>query len=129
MGLSELLGAVGHTAHEEPVGSGLRSLVRPEAATVAQPPAIRMNLVQAMNALQRGEIERPPDGDLNGMVVDTELPLLPAPAPEPDWRDDPIYVEAKERAEIDHVEMRRRIAERKGWSLEQTQEWMEAQYA
>jgi hypothetical protein len=76
---------IGLEAHNEEPPWGLGSLVSPALATVAQPSAARMNLVQAMNALQRGEIARPTDdGDLAGMVVDAELlPLKPAPTPKP----------------------------------------------
>jgi hypothetical protein len=41
-----------------------------------------MSLVEAMNALERGEIERPPEGAL-GALMDpfAELPVRPAPPP------------------------------------------------
>jgi hypothetical protein len=82
MSLQDLV--AGHNATHEPVGSGLNSLVRPEAATVAQPQATRrMTLPAYMNALKAGLIARPADGDLNGMVIDAELPLKPPPAPKP----------------------------------------------
>jgi hypothetical protein len=88
-----------------------------------------MTLPAAMNALQRGEIARPADGDLNGMVIDAELPPKPAPAPTPDWRDDPIFVEARQQAAINHAEMRMRIAAKRGISVEAAQAWMEAESA
>jgi hypothetical protein len=128
--LRDLLATSSHgpAPHEAPAGSsGLSSLVRPAVATVAQPPAVHMNLVQAMRALERGEIARPADGDLNGMVLDVELPFKPAPAPAPDWRDDPVFVEARQRAAVNHVEMRHRIAAKKGISIEAAQVWMETQ--
>jgi hypothetical protein len=84
-----------------------------------------MSLPAAMNALRRGEIERPrDDSSLGGMAVDAELPPAPAPTPEPDWRDDPVFVEARQRAAENHVEMRHRIAARRGISLEAAEQWM-----
>jgi hypothetical protein len=123
MSLRELV--IGHSPeHKEPAApSGLGSMVRQEVATVAQPPA-RMNLPQAMRALQAGTIPRPADGDLNGMVIDAELPPKPAPAPASDWRDDPTFVEARQRAAVNHAEMQHRIAARKGISLEAAEQWM-----
>jgi hypothetical protein len=86
-----------------------------------------MNLVQAMNALERGEIARPADGDLNGMMADAELPLKPAPPPAPDWRNEDWVVEARQRAAVNHVEMRHRIAAKKGISIEAAEQWMTEQ--
>src|SRR6516164_8665783 len=120
----------GYETHEVAESSGLRSLVQPAVAAVYQPTAAtRMSLPAAMNALQRGEIARPADGDLNGMVIDAELPPKPAPAPTPDWRDDPIFVEARQQAAINHAEMRMRIAAKRGISVEAAQAWMEAESA
>jgi hypothetical protein len=127
MSLSDLLAGSHSPAHEAagPLSS-LSSLVARPVATVAQPPA-RMNLPQAMNALKRGEIARPPDGDLPGMVIDAELPLKPAA---PDWRNEDWVVEARQRAAVNHIEMRHRIAARKGISIEAAEQWMmEAQNA
>jgi hypothetical protein len=84
-----------------------------------------MNLVQALNAVRRREIEQPRDDDgLAGMALDAELPPKPAPAPEPDWRNDPIFVEARQRAAVNHVEMRHRIAAKRGISIEAAEQWM-----
>jgi hypothetical protein len=79
MSLQDLV--AGHRATHEPVGSGLTGLLRPAVAAVPPAAATRMSLPAAMRALEAGLIARPPDGDLNGMVIDTELPLKPASAP------------------------------------------------
>src|SRR6516162_1971955 len=92
---------IGHSqAHEAAESlSSLGSLVARPAATAIERPA-RMNLVQALRARDRGEIVEPTGDDgLGGMVMaDTELPPKPTPPPEPDWRDDPIFVEARQQA-------------------------------
>ena len=132
MSLSDLLAGSHSPAHEEPVGSsGLGSLVRPAVTTVVQPPAARMNLVQALNALRRGEIERPRDDDgLSGMVME-ELPLKkPAPAERTvDWSKwkkemEEIKAEIAVQSAIDHAEMRHRIAARRGTSIDAAEQWM-----
>jgi hypothetical protein len=125
MRLSELV--IDHSPdHEAPAGSGLNSLVRPEAATVAQP-ATRMTLPAYMNALKRGEIARPADGDLAGMVVDMELPPKPVDRPVDKWKTELEKIKAEIAVEsaIDHAELRHRIAAKKGISIEAAQEWME----
>jgi len=126
MSLSDLLG-VGHSPDtHEAAGSlsSLGSLMARPVTTVAPAPA-RMNLVQALRARDRGEIVEPTGGDgLGSMVVDAELPLKPAPAPEPDWRNEDWVVEARQRAAVNHVEMRHRVAAKKGISLEAAEEWM-----
>jgi hypothetical protein len=78
-----------------------------------------------MNMLARGEIVAPTDdGDLAGMVIDAELPPEPVPALAPDWRNDPVFVEARQRAAENHVEMRHRIAAKRGISLDAAEQWM-----
>jgi hypothetical protein len=61
--------------------------------------------VEAMNALERGEVELPPDGALGELMDATELPLRPAPKPQRLAEQDIIDEQRKQDA-IDRDEMR-----------------------
>jgi hypothetical protein len=104
MSLQDLVAS--HRATHEPVGSGLHSLVRPEVAAVVEPPAKRMNLVQALNARDRGEIVQPTGGDGLGSMVamDAELPPSRPPPPRRSTVLDEIHAEAVANAEMVRVE-------------------------
>jgi hypothetical protein len=75
----------------------------------------RMSLVQAMHALQRGEVERPMDSHLGGLAESDELPLKRPPAPRPlpyqTELDEQRLQDATDRAEM--IERARIRMERK----------------
>jgi hypothetical protein len=126
MGLSDLL--AGHAADEAPVGSShLHGLVRPVPTAAVEPETKRLSLPAALNRRARGEISVEPAGSDEGlsslMVNAAPLP----PAPKPDWRDDPIFVEQRAQNAIDRAEMKHRIAAKRGISLEAAEQWMEQQ--
>jgi hypothetical protein len=78
----------------------------------------RMSLVQAMHALQRGEIERPMDSHLGGITESDELPLKrpppTAPKPSPYQAELDAQRQQDKQDELDMVERARiRMKERK----------------
>lgn len=90
----------GHVASAEPSGSDLSSLV---AGAAAKP----MSLPQALNALRRGEFERPIDGAI-GEVLAPDMPAQPAPSPQPLSYEAELD-EARIDARVDRDAMRDRI--------------------
>jgi hypothetical protein len=70
-----------------------------------------MSLPQAMRALQRGEIPRPPDHQL--LVAAHDLPPMPTPAPKPDPLGDILFEQAVSDA-ADWKEMRNVLEAKRG---------------
>jgi hypothetical protein len=124
MSLSDLV--AGSHSPQPAAPSGLGSMVRQEVAAVAQPPAVRMSLPQAMRALERGEIARPvDDGELGGLVMNVELPSMPAPAePRRSPVLDEIHAEAVANAEIVRREMAYAIATKRGITIQAALQWV-----
>jgi hypothetical protein len=83
-----------------------------------------MSLPQAMRALERGEIARPADGDLTGMVLDAELPPSRPPPPRRSRVLDEIHAEAVANAEIVRREMAHTIAAKRGISVQAALDWI-----
>src|SRR5262249_27343715 len=99
--LSDLL----RNVSDEPSGpTGLGGLVRG-----AERPA--MSLPEAMNALERGEIPRPPDGFAE-LADQSELPPKPTPAP-PRYPEQDFIDEARQQAKTDREEMRVCVARKR----------------
>jgi hypothetical protein len=116
---------IGHSpsAEAEPVGSSLHGLVLPAVATVIERPAA-MSLPAALNAVRRGQIDVHVQGADDGLsgLVDAPLPTIrPAPAPAPDWRDDPIFVEQRVQNEINRREMAARVSAKRLSARDQRQ--------
>jgi hypothetical protein len=76
-----------------------------------------MSLPRALNAIRRGELQRPRDIDgLGGLVEQQELPPAPTvPSPRREWLDEVV---AKDKAEkrlqeaVDHFEIQGRLRAR-----------------
>jgi hypothetical protein len=83
-----------------------------------------MSLPAALNALQRGEITRPADGDLNGMVIDAELPPSRPPPSHRSAVLDEIHAEAMTNTEIVRREMAQTIAAKRGISVQAAEQWI-----